>query len=71
MMNKGIREQIIENNFIPDDLSIDILVQFLSPAIIGVIEWWFMHTMPCSAKEIMEKLWQLLELNQVIPRSQY
>lgn len=69
LMKKGIREQL-ENHSNLDDLSKDILVQFLSSAFAGVIEWWFMHTMPCSAEKITEKLWRLLELNQMIPRSQ-
>ncbi|GMA63055.1 TetR/AcrR family transcriptional regulator [Alicyclobacillus fastidiosus] len=71
MMKKGIRNQIIKNNLKQDDMSNDILVQFLSSAIVGVIEWWFMYAMSCSAKEITEKLWQLLKVNQVIPQFEY
>ncbi|MFD0697654.1 TetR-like C-terminal domain-containing protein [Paenibacillus sp. GCM10027628] len=70
IMNKQIMEQIIESNLGLDELSKAILVQFLSSAIVGVIEWWFTHTMPCSVEEITEKLWSLLELNQMIPRTQ-
>lgn len=69
MMNKQIRVLIVENNLSLDELSKDILVQFLSSATVGVIEWWFTHAMPRSAKEITEQLWSLLELNQVILRS--
>jgi AcrR family transcriptional regulator len=68
MMNKGIQEQIVENN-ISLDMHKDILVQFLSSATVGVIEWWFTRSMPYSAKDITEQLWTLLELNQMIPRS--
>ncbi|MRN55432.1 TetR/AcrR family transcriptional regulator [Paenibacillus monticola] len=67
MMKEGIREQIDENNLSLDDLRKEILVQFLSSATVGVIEWWFTHTMPCSAQEITEQLWALLQLNQVLP----
>jgi AcrR family transcriptional regulator len=70
IMNKQIREQIIENNLSLDELSKDIVVQFLSSAIVGVIEWWFSHKMPCSVEEITDKLWSLLEHNQMIVRTQ-
>jgi AcrR family transcriptional regulator len=72
MMNKRIKEQIVENDLSQDELSKDIFVQFLSSAIVGVIEWWLTHTMPCSAEEITEQLWSLLGLlglNQMILRS--
>ncbi|MEV5026624.1 TetR/AcrR family transcriptional regulator [Paenibacillus sp. LPE1-1-1.1] len=69
IMNKQIMEQIIANNLSLDELSKDISVQFLSSAIVGVIEWWF-TTMPCSVEEITERLWSLLELNQMILRTQ-
>lgn len=68
-MNKQITEQIVENNLSLDELRKDILVQFLSSAIVGVIEWWLTHTKPCSAEEITEQLWSLLGLNQMILRS--
>lgn len=70
MMNKKIMEQMNENNLSMDELSKDIFVQFLSSAIAGVIEWWFTHTTPCSAEEITNQLWSLLELNQTILHSQ-
>ncbi|MFX3635562.1 MAG: TetR/AcrR family transcriptional regulator [Candidatus Pristimantibacillus sp.] len=70
LMNKQVMEQIIENNSNLDELSKEILAQFLSSAIVGVIEWWFTHTMPCSAEEITDQLWSLLEHNHLIPRSQ-
>ncbi|WP_442950616.1 hypothetical protein [Paenibacillus sp. FJAT-27812] len=35
-----------------------------------MIEWWFTHAMPCSVEEIADKLWSLLELNQMILRNQ-
>jgi AcrR family transcriptional regulator len=70
MMNKRIMEQIDESNLSLDEMSKQISVQFLSSAIVGVIQWWLTHTMPCSAKEIAEQLWSLLELNQMILHTQ-
>ncbi|OCT15909.1 TetR family transcriptional regulator [Paenibacillus pectinilyticus] len=68
MLEKGIQEQITTNHH---DLGLhtDVLVQFLSSATVGVIEWWFTHAMPYSAAEITDQLWTLLELNQMIPRT--
>lgn len=70
MMHRQIMEQIAGNNLSLDELSKEILVQFLSSAIVGVIEWWFTHTMPCSAEELTEQLWSLFDLNQMIHISQ-
>ncbi|WP_138751294.1 TetR/AcrR family transcriptional regulator [Paenibacillus sinopodophylli] len=69
MMNKQILEQLVENNACMDEMSKEIAVQFLSSALVGVIEWWFTQTMPCPAKVITEKLWTMIELNQMILRS--
>ncbi|WP_234535576.1 TetR-like C-terminal domain-containing protein [Paenibacillus pseudetheri] len=62
--------QFLENNLDLDKLSKDISVQFLSSATVGVIEWWFTHSNPCSAKEITEKLWSMLDLNLQMIHSQ-
>jgi len=70
MMSNQVMEQIIENNLSLNELSKDILVQFLSSAIVGVIEWWLTQPMPCSVEEITEQLWSLLEQNQMILRSE-
>ncbi|SDZ38322.1 DNA-binding transcriptional regulator, AcrR family [Evansella caseinilytica] len=62
MMKKEIREQI--NEYSMDDTSKEIIVQFLSSAIVGVIEWWLMQqTVPCSAKKLSAMLRQLLRLH--------
>ncbi|GIO16149.1 hypothetical protein J19TS2_57040 [Cohnella xylanilytica] len=49
-----------------DDLGKSIFAQFMSSAIVGVIEWWFTQSMPCSAEELTERLWSLLEMNRMI-----
>lgn len=69
-MSNQVMEQIVENNLGQSELSKDILVQFLSSAIVGVIEWWLTQQKPCSVEEITEQLWSLLELNKMIPRSE-
>ncbi|MEC0372358.1 TetR/AcrR family transcriptional regulator [Paenibacillus chibensis] len=67
MINKQIMEQMDETNVSIDDLSKSIFAQFMSSAIVGVIEWWFNQSMPCSTEELTDRLWSLLEMNQLIP----
>ncbi|WP_160500356.1 TetR/AcrR family transcriptional regulator C-terminal domain-containing protein [Paenibacillus dendrobii] len=67
MINKQIIEHMNETNLSIDDLSKSIFAQFISSAIVGVIEWWFNQSMPCSAEELTDRLWSLLEMNQLIP----
>ncbi len=66
MMNKQFMEHITEFNVGLDDLGKSIFAQFMSSAIVGVIEWWFAQSMPCSAEELTERLWSLLEMNRII-----
>jgi AcrR family transcriptional regulator len=39
----------------------EITVEFLASAIVGVVEWWFMNSMPCPAEEVVDQVWALLE----------
>ncbi len=66
MINKQIMEHMKENNLSLDELGKSIFSQFMSSAIVGVIEWWFTQSMPCSAEELTERLWSLLEMNRMI-----
>lgn len=66
IMNKQFMEHITEFNVGLDDLGKSIFAQFMSSAIVGVIEWWFAQSMPCSAEELTERLWSLLEMNRMI-----
>lgn len=50
------------------DLDKDLLVQFLSSAIVGVLEWWVTESMPYPAVDMVEKLWVLLDRMQVITK---
>jgi len=66
IMNKQFMEHITEFNVGLDDMGKSIFAQFMSSAIVGVIEWWFTQSMPCSAEELTERLWSLLEMNRMI-----
>lgn len=60
-----MREQLFTNRW-NKKMKEEAQIQFYSAAIIGVIEWWIMEAMPCSAKEITKELSTLLERNQII-----
>ncbi|CAM3085247.1 TetR/AcrR family transcriptional regulator [Paenibacillus lupini] len=66
MINKQIMEHMKDNELSLDELGKSIYAQFMSSAIVGVIEWWFTQSMPCSAEELTERLWSLLEMNRMI-----
>jgi len=66
MINQQLMEHMNENHVSLDELGKSIFVQFMSSAIVGVIEWWFSQSMPCSAEELTERLWSLLEMNRGI-----
>jgi len=65
-MNKQIIVQIVDNDAGLDELNKEVMAQFLSSAVIGVIEWWFSHPLRCSAEEIAEQLWSLLGQHQMM-----
>lgn len=45
----------------------EILLQFLSSAVVGLLEWWITHSMPYSAAEMVEQVWLLVENIQLMP----
>ncbi|MBB6634527.1 TetR/AcrR family transcriptional regulator [Cohnella thailandensis] len=63
MIHMQIVEQMNEHKISLDDLGKSIFAQFMSSAIVGVIEWWFTPSMTCSAEELTERLWSILEVN--------
>ena len=46
-----------ENN----EFSNGVTIHFLTAGLIGVLEWWINHAMPCDVQEITEQLMALLE----------
>lgn len=48
-----------------NDISMEVKIQFLTSAIVGVLEWWVVNLMPISIDEISEQLWSLVESNYV------
>ncbi len=48
-----------------NDISTEVKIQFLTSAIVGVLEWWVVNLMPISIDEISKQLWSLIECNYV------
>lgn len=49
------------------DMNKEMMAQFLASAIVGVLEWWITHSMPCPVMDVTDQLWSLLERMQVVP----
>lgn len=43
----------------------EILVQYVTSAAVGVVEWWITNAMPFSAEYIVDHLWRLLDRDQM------
>lgn len=64
MISQILNEQVSKINN-TNDLSLEVKIQFLTSAIVGVLEWWVVNLMPVSIDEISEQLWSLIECNYV------
>jgi AcrR family transcriptional regulator len=53
-------QQLIKKVGQDKGISDEITVQFLTSAIVGIIEWWITNEMPCTVEEVTKKLWELL-----------
>lgn len=56
----------IDMSGINQGMNKEMMTQFLASAIVGVLEWWITHSMPCPVTDIVEQLWSLLERIQVV-----
>lgn len=48
-----------------ESLNKEFLTQFISSAIVGVVEWWLANKMPLTTKEMAENTFKLFKQNQV------
>jgi AcrR family transcriptional regulator len=66
MVLQSVEKQIdgSDNN---SGINKEILLQFLSSAVVGLLEWWITHSMPYSAAEMVEQVWLLVENIQLMP----
>lgn len=60
---------VIDMSGTNQNMNKEVIVQFMSSAIVGVLEWWITHSMPYSAKEMVEQFWLLMERVQMVPLS--
>ncbi len=60
--------ELVDVSGIRPDMNKEVMIQFVASAIVGVLEWWIIHSTPIPAKDIAEQLWSLLERIQVMPQ---
>lgn len=60
MIEKNIR-LLVKNIKLDDAIYKDVLAQFLSVSITGMIEWWVVESMPYSPEEMVEQMGKILE----------
>ncbi|OME78201.1 TetR family transcriptional regulator [Paenibacillus sp. FSL A5-0031] len=65
-MQQGIEDHL-DMSGINQDMNKEIMVQFLTSAAIGLLEWWIIRSMPYPAEDIVEQLWTLLERHHIFP----
>jgi len=65
MALNSLREQIYMSG-INQNMNNELLVQFLSSAAVGVIEWWITHSKQYPAKDMVDQFRLLLERIQMV-----
>lgn len=64
MVETGIKEHITSCNLHPV-VNHDVLVQFLTVGVSGLVEWWIVNSMPYPPSEMVDQLVLLLERNMI------
>lgn len=64
MVQAGIKEHLASCDIHPG-IRQEILVQFLSVAVAGLVEWWIEHAMPYPPSEMVDQLVPMLERNLI------
>jgi len=59
-------EESIDMTGSNQNISKEIMVQYVASAAVGVVEWWIVNSMPYPAEEMAEQLWQLLKREQIV-----
>ncbi|MEK4047123.1 TetR/AcrR family transcriptional regulator [Paenibacillus sp. FSL H8-0048] len=67
MLMEGLAEQI-DMDGVNRGMNKEMLLHFMASAAVGVMEWWITHSLPISAKKLMEDISILLERNQMGPQ---
>jgi hypothetical protein len=67
MLMEGLAEQI-DMDGVNQGMNKEMLLHFMASAAVGVMEWWITHSLPISAKKLIEDITILLERNQMGPQ---
>lgn len=59
--------ELVDVSGINRDMNKEMMIQFLASAIVGVLEWWIINSIPISANDMLKQLWSLLERMKVMP----
>ena len=59
-------EESIDMTGSNQNISKQIMVQYVASAAVGVVEWWIVNSMPYPAEEMAEQLWKLLNREQIV-----
>lgn len=62
--------ELVDVSSVKPDMNKEVVIQFVASAIVGILEWWMIHSTPIPAKDIADQLWSLLERIQVMPHVQ-
>ncbi|MNC77547.1 hypothetical protein D3C75_1295170 [compost metagenome] len=60
-MIKGNVTMVVNHMKLESDIHRDVLAQFLSVSITGLIEWWVVESMPYTPEEMVEQMNKILE----------
>lgn len=62
----NIKEKLDEQD-INQEMNKEILIQFMSSAFVGIVEWWILNNMPQSTQFMARQVWRLFERNDIYP----
>lgn len=69
-MQQTVAANIKENLDIQDfnqEMDKELMVQFMTSAFVGTVEWWILNKMPLSPQIMAEQVWKLFERNHIYP----
>lgn len=61
--------ELVDTSDINQEMNREVLIQFLSSAVVGVLEWWIINSLPVPATDMVKQLWSMLERFQLKPYS--
>ncbi|QGQ97304.1 TetR/AcrR family transcriptional regulator [Paenibacillus psychroresistens] len=59
------KKEKIDEQGINQDIDKELIIQFMSSAFVGIVEWWILKNMPHSPQSMAEQVWRLFERNDI------